>query len=170
MKHFYPILLFLLFIASAAKAAPGDTTTVQTHVNAKRPTTGNYDTLVTFPAGSTTYRKIIMTFTLGKYQCPGTQQYCGDWDYAKMVYLVTPTQTLELGRLITPYANVSRFPWSWKYRFEFDVTDYAQYLTGPITIRITPTGPDGFTSSLKFDFIEGTPAPQCSGYPTAMER
>lgn len=158
MKHFYLFLFFLLFMVSAVQAAPGDTTTVQAHIRAKRAVTGDYDTLVTFPTGTTTYRKIIMTFTLGKYQCPGSQQYCGDWDYSKMVYLVTPTKTLELGRMITPYANVSRFPWTWTHRFEFDVTDYALYLNGPVTIRITPMGPDGFTAGLKFDFIEGTPS------------
>ncbi len=157
MKQLYIILLFILCIASTAKAAPGDTTTVQAHVKTKRLPGGDYDTTVTFPSGATTYRKIIMTFTLGKYQCPASQQYCGDWDYSKMAYLVTPTQTLELGRLITPYANVSRFPWTWQHRFEFDVTDYAQYLTGPTTLRISPVGNDGFTVSLKFDLIEGTP-------------
>jgi hypothetical protein len=159
MKHFYILTFFFLFIFSAVKAAPGDTTMVQAQKLTRLENYGNYDTVATFPASSTkTYRKINMTFTLGKYQCPGSPQYCGDWDYTVMIYLVTPTKTLELGRFMTPYANVSRFGWNWKHRYVFDVTDYAQYLTGNNTIRIMYSGySGGFTANIKYDFIEGTP-------------
>src|SRR5690606_20640761 len=116
------------------------------------------DAPAVFPNTSTTYRDITMTFTLGKYQCPGNPQYCGDWDYTAQIFLLTPTDTFQIGRLITPYANVQRFPWNWKHSYNFDVTDFAQYLKDSTSIRIHYSGySGGFTADVKFTFIEGTP-------------
>ncbi|HSI91339.1 MAG TPA: peptide-N-glycosidase F-related protein [Adhaeribacter sp.] len=160
MKNTYRFCLFL-FIALFSlplKAAPGDTTAVQSHISTQLANYGNYDQATTFPVPGTSYQRINMTFTLGKYSCPGSPQYCGDWDYTVLVYLLTPTDTLEIGRLITPYANVSRFPMSWTHRYVFDVTDYAAYLKNNANIRIKYSGySGGFTANIKFDFIEGTP-------------
>jgi len=35
--------------------------------------------------------------------------------------------TLDLGRLITPYANAGapRTPWTWQQHYVYDITDYA---------------------------------------------
>ena len=155
------IFLTAMMLAGAVKAAPGDTTWVQAQNDVQMPNFGNYDSPVTFPDGSVSYRKIIMTVTLGKYQCPGNPQYCGDWDYTFQTILMTPNgDTLELGRLITPYANVSyaRFPWTWKERYEFDVTDFYPVLKNAADIRVHYSGySGGFTSNVKFAFIEGTP-------------
>jgi hypothetical protein len=157
MKHCY-LFIFFFCILWGAKAAPGDTTVVQSHTNTQLANFGNYNAPAVFPATSPTFRNIIMTFTLGKYQCPGSPQYCGDWDYGVQIFLFTPTDTFEIGRLITPYANVSRFPWNWQHRYNFDVTDYAQYLKGNTNIRIAYSGySGGFTANVKFTFIEGTP-------------
>lgn len=102
-----------------------------------------------------------MTVTLGKYQCPGNPQYCGDWDYTFDTYLMTKNgDTVELGRLITPYANAgsARTPWTWRERYEFDVTDYYTLLKDSATVRIGYSGYSwGFTANIKFAFIEGTP-------------
>ncbi|MBK0401893.1 T9SS type A sorting domain-containing protein [Adhaeribacter sp. BT258] len=143
---------------SGVQAAPGDTTVVQSHTATQLANYGNYNSPAVFPTSNTAYRNITMTFTLGKYQCQGNPQYCGDWDYGVQVFLFTPTDTFEIGRLITPYANVSRFPWNWQHRYEFDVTDYAQYLKGNTNIRIHYSGySGGFTANVKFTLIEGTP-------------
>ncbi|MBS1644778.1 MAG: T9SS type A sorting domain-containing protein [Bacteroidetes bacterium] len=168
-------LLFLSCILSEmALAAPGDSTWVQ--ATNRRFDRGNgygaYDTAVSFPNTSTTYRKIYMVFELGKYPCPGYDPnnpgdgagqtgWCGDWDYTVENILMTPGgDTLELGRLITPYARQTwpRTPLTWTQRYIFDVTDYYPVLKGAATMRVFYSGySTGFRGDVKFLFIEGTP-------------
>ncbi|MFA6262376.1 MAG: peptide-N-glycosidase F-related protein [Bacteroidia bacterium] len=63
----------------------------------------------------------------------------------------------EMGRMITPYAKT--FPKSFRYDYWFDVTDFATLLHDSIEIRLIYEGYSfGFTSTLDFYFIEGTPA------------
>ncbi|MBS1586612.1 MAG: T9SS type A sorting domain-containing protein [Bacteroidetes bacterium] len=160
-------LLACTFFYLGASAAPGDTTWVQAHNGIWLDGYGSYDTAVTFPNGATSYRKIYMIFTLGKHQCPGNPQYCGDWDYTIQNYLMTPTgDTLELGRLISPYANASapRTPWTWTQHYVYDVTDYYPVLKNAATIRIFYSGySGGFTGNIKFAFVEGTPERDVKG-------
>ncbi|BAV08351.1 hypothetical protein FLA_4387 [Filimonas lacunae] len=147
-------------------AAPGDTTWIQAHNNTQLDYYNDFDVNVIFPNGNTSYRKIIMEFTLGKYQCGTTEQYCGDWDYTVQNYLMTPTDTFELSRLITPYANASypRTPWSWKQRYYFDVTDFYPVLKNNAAIRLSYHNySGGFTGSIRFAFIEGTPPRNVTG-------
>ena len=156
MKH---SLLFALIFLSALSlsAAPGDTTWVQAH-NDKRldQWAANFDSTVTFPDGSVSYRKIIMVFTLGKYVCGVTP--CSDWDYTVQTKIMTPGgDTLELGRLITPYANSARMTANWRGVYNFDVTDYYHQLKNTATVRVHYSGySGGFTANVKFAFIEGT--------------
>ncbi len=165
MRRIFSAILFLL--PFCATAGPGDTTFVQAHNNKWLDYYNNFDTVASFPSGTTSYRKVLMTFTLGKYQCPGNPQYCGDWDYTVHTYLMTPTgDTVELGRLITPYASSSypRTPLTWKQRYTFDVTDYAPLLKNNATIRIKYSGySGGFTANVRFAFIEGTPVRNVTG-------
>ncbi len=160
MKKYLYVLFAALCINYSTHAAPGDTTWVQATI-AQLGGYGNYDSTVTFPAPGITYRKVYMIFTLGKYVCPGTPTYCGDWDYTVLNYLMTPGgDTLELGRLITPYANAGapRTPWAWQQHYVFDVTDYQSLLHNTATMRTLFSGySGGFTEDLKFAFIEGTP-------------
>jgi len=112
-KHFY-LLFFILIAGFSAKAAPGDTTWVQAQSGVWMPNYGDYDSTVSFPDGSSSYRRVFMYFTLGKYNCPGNPQYCSDWDYTVQTYVMTPAgDTFELGRLITPYANSARMNANW---------------------------------------------------------
>jgi hypothetical protein len=161
-------LLFFIVLLISAKSfsSPGDTTWVQAHNNVQLDWYNNFDASVSFPNGSVTYRKIIMIFTLGKYSCPGNPQYCGDWDYTVQNFLMTPTDTFELARLITPYANASypRTGWSWKQRYYFDVTNYYPVLKNAATIRVNYQGwSGGFTANIRFAFIEGTPPRNVTG-------
>lgn len=153
----FPALLLTAFCF----AAPGDTTKVQSFAGLQMNHYGAFDTTVEFPDGSVSYRKVQMTFTLGKYQCPNNPQYCGDWDYDVHMFVMTKTgDTLEIGRFITPYANATyaRTPWSWKQRYVFDVTDFYNQLKDSATVRIFYSGYSwGFTADVRFDFIEGTP-------------
>lgn len=152
----------------AASTSPnpvnGDTTWVQAHDDVHLDYYNNFDAPVNMPSG--TFRKIIMVFTLGKYQCPTGSQYCGDWDYTVVTSLMTPTDTMEIGRLITPYANASapRTPWTWKQRYYFDVTDLYPMLQGINKIRILYSGySGGFTADVKFAFVSGTPPRNVTG-------
>lgn len=165
-------LLYLLcaaLITNSALAAPGDTTWVQANI-CQLSGYGNYDTTINFPAPGTSYRNIYMIFTLGKYVCPGSPTYCGDWDYTVLNYLMTPGgDTMELGRLITPYANAGapRTPWTWQQHYVYDVTDYASKLQGSATMRILFSGySGGFTADVKFAFVEGTPDRDVKGIET----
>jgi hypothetical protein len=162
------ILLLLIVIINATKvlANPGDTTWVQAHNDVHLDYYNDFDAAVRFPSGSVPYRKIIMVFTLGKYQCPSGTQYCGDWDYTVQNFLMTPTDTFELSRLITPYANASypRTSWNWKQRYYFDVTDFYPVLKNAATIRLSYHNySGGFTGNIKFAFIEGTPPRNVTG-------
>jgi len=160
MKNVSLSLLFICLISVAAKAIPGDTTYVQAQHIVQMPYFGNYDTAVLFPDGSKSYRKILMTFTLGKYHC-GSATYCGDWDYTVLMYVLNKRgDTMEIARMITPYGNASynRFPWTLQQHYYYDVTDYASVLRDSGTVRISYSGySGGFTADIKFAFIEGTP-------------
>lgn len=166
MKRIF-YLLAIVMISQAARAANGDTTWVQAHTEVKMDHYGDFDSTVTFPDGSKNYRKIYMIFSLGKYICPGSPQYCYDWDYTVQNFLMTPGgDTVELGRLITPYADVeARMPVAtWKGKYVFDVTDYYPLLKNSGTMRVHYSGYSwGFTGDIKFAFIEGTPERNVTG-------
>jgi hypothetical protein len=75
---------------------------------------------------------------------------------------------IELARVITPYANAAVNPMfnatTWKFTWDFDVTDYAPLLKDSVTIRAHFSGyQDGFTVTLDFEFIEGTPPAEVIG-------
>ena len=161
MKKLYFLLFCFVLFQINCKATVGDTTLVQAHSDIWLNYYNNFDTTVNFPDGSKSYRKIYMVFTLGKYVCPGNPQYCGDWDYTIQTFLMPKTgDTVELGRLISPYANSGNAstPASWKKRYIYDVTDYYPLLKDSATVRILYSGySGGFTANVKFIFVEGTP-------------
>ena len=171
MRKLY-LATLLLLSTTAVFAADGDTTTVVAQSAIQMDHYGDFDQPVIFPSGTTTYRNITMEFELGKYACPGynpnnpgedtTQTgWCADWDYDVHVILCTPDgDTVEIGRLITPYANSNfpRTPLTWKHAYLYDVSDYYPLLKDSATIRIMYSGYSwGFTGTVKFHFTEGTP-------------
>jgi len=170
MKQFL-LSCSLAVLAGGVWAAPNDTTIVRTHNATQLSWYGDYDESVTFPDGAVSYRKIVMEFNVGKYACPGydpnnpgegsTQTgWCADWDYDVHVLAMTPAgDTIELGRLITPYANSNNVstPANWNHSYLFDVTDYYPILKDDVTIRIHYSGySGGFTGTINFHMIEGT--------------
>ncbi|HTN46999.1 MAG TPA: peptide-N-glycosidase F-related protein [Flavipsychrobacter sp.] len=161
-KLLYSVLAGSVLFCGKAEASPGDTTWAQSHTDVQLTSFGDFDAPISFPTGSLTYRKIYMIFELGKYQCPGNPQYCYDWDYTVSTQLMNSNgDTIELGRLITPYADHSlgaRMPLTWKGKYVFDVTDYTPLLKNNAHIRVGFSGYSyGFTATVKFAFIEGTP-------------
>ena len=163
-------------------AIEGDTTIVQVHNLVDMTWYGNYDRVGVFPTDSSkTYRKIWMHYTLG---CASTG--CSDWDYTTQIFLMHPTgnfdssviridtisqspltldtiwnvyeirDPFEMGRVITPYGSLLQN--SWSRNFVFDVTDLQDFLKDSVLIRAFYSGwSSGFSVSLKFVFIEGTP-------------
>lgn len=165
MRKIFLSLILVFCISDNTYAAPGDTTWVQAQTDTWLDWYNNFDTSVTFPNGSVQYRKIYMVFTLGKYVCPGNPQYCADWDYTVQTLWMTPGgDTVELGRLITPYANSLRMTAAWKGTYIFDVTDYYPLLKNQGTVRVHYAGySGGFTANIRFAFIEGTPPRDVAG-------
>ncbi len=161
----YLMLAVCSLFLGHAMAAPGDTTWAQSHTDVQMTSYGAFDAPITFPDGTTSYRRIFMIFELGKYQCPGNPQYCYDWDYDVSTLLMPASgDTLELGRLITPYADNARMPLTWKGKYVFDVTDFYPVLKNSATIRVNFYGYSyGFTATVKFAFIEGTPERNIAG-------
>jgi len=145
-----------LLISTSTYAAPGDTTWVQANVIPKIEHYGAFDTVVNFPDGNKTYRKILMVYTLGEYACAAGSQYCHQWDYTVTNSIITATDTFELSRFITPFAT--NYPLTWKHNYNFDVTDFYNQLKNSATIRMFYSGYSwGFSANIKFAFIEGVP-------------
>ncbi|TNE26303.1 MAG: T9SS type A sorting domain-containing protein [Bacteroidetes bacterium] len=73
-------------------------------------------------------------------------------------------RTWELGRVITPYGGYMRqgsagYNNSWEHPFVFDVTDFAHLLHDTVAIAAAYKGwSSGFSATVDFIFIEGTPA------------
>jgi len=162
MKSILSILIFLFAGITMANAAPGDTTRVRAHDATHLNWYGNFDRRAGFPSESVSYQKILLHYTMG---CPSSG--CSEWDYTTRVFVLRPTgqldtnnnpikEEIELCRVITPYAG--NFATSWKWTYSFDVTDYEPLLHDSVDIRIQYQGyQDGFTATLDFEFIEGTP-------------
>lgn len=167
-KYLFSSLLTLAI--SNIYAGVGDTTVISTHDKTKLNWYQAYDTVATFPSDTHSFNRIMMEFELGKYACdgynpnnpgenPGQTGWCADWDYDVHILACAPNgDTVELGRLITPYAN-SNFPRTgsnWSHSYWFDVTDYYSLLKDDVTIRIFYAGwSGGFTGTVKFHMIEG---------------
>lgn len=162
--------LVLCMISTVLNAAIGDTTVILTHDKTRLTSFGNFDIVANFPDSTHSYNRIMMEFELGKYACDGYNPnnrgdelgqtgWCADWDYDVHVIACTPNgDTVEMGRLITPYANslFPQTPANWSHSYWFDVTDYYTLLKDNVTIRIVHAGEHGgFTSTVRFHMIEG---------------
>lgn len=159
MRIFTFFLPLILLFSPIVFSAPGDTTWVQ-GTQAQMSWHEKYEQEVTFPDDGKTYRKILMVFTLGKYNCPSGDQYCHQWDYTVLNSVMTETDTIEIARFITPFATQgwSRFNGNWTKDYVFDVTDYAPILKGEAVSSVFYQGySGGFTADVKYAFIEGTP-------------
>ncbi len=66
-------------------------------------------------------------------------------------------ENYELARVITPYGGYLSN--NWEFTTVFDVTDFASILSDSVEIRCHYSGwSSGFSATLDFEFIEGTPA------------
>jgi hypothetical protein len=155
MKKTVLLVVIAAFGFHQLQAAEGDTTWVNSHQNTHWDWAGNWYDTTAFPE-SGIYRRILMHYTLG---CPSIG--CSEWDYTTKIEVANPlndstTQWLELVRIMTPYAGDRNEGWT--HEWIIDVTDYASVLTGERIIKANYGGyQDGFTVTIDFEMIEGTP-------------
>lgn len=122
----------------------------QDSLNYQTPT----DTLYVFPAGYYNYifdqsGNIIDSL----WVLQDTTLYQGYWPYWNVFEVI---HNIELTRAITPYGSMLTN--TWEFTWVEDVTDFAPLLKDSVDIRIVYEGwQDGFTMSLEFVMIEGTP-------------
>ena len=66
-------------------------------------------------------------------------------------------ENYELARVITPYGSMLAN--NWEFTTTFDITDFVRILRDSVEIRCHYSGwSSGFSATLDFEFIEGTPA------------
>jgi len=155
------IIILICLSDNAFLANAQDTTHVQSHNATHLNWYGDFITKTKFPSGDTSYKKILLKFTIG---CPTNG--CSDWDYTVKVYARRPIgvdtanktiyEYIEFARYITPYSGDKSFGW---FRdFEADITDFRSVLKDSVEIGIKYEGySDGFTASLDYYFVKGTP-------------
>ena len=156
MKHFSTLLLAIIItigFSVDSLAADGDTTTIVAHQDVHWNWNGNFFDTVSFPTTGT-YQKVIMHYVLG---CPSIG--CSGWDYTTKIQVWDENNTTdryELAKVITPYAGDKTQ--NWHHEYKFDVTHMMPVLQGEKVINARYDGwQDGFTISVYFEFIEGTP-------------
>jgi hypothetical protein len=147
------ILLATIAFSFDSQAADGDTTTIVAHQDVHWNWNGNFYDTVSFPTTGT-YQKVIMHYVLG---CPSIG--CSEWDYTTLIQIWDENNSndrFELAKVITPYAGDKNS--SWHHEYKFDVTHMLPILNGEKVINARYDGwQDGFTISVYFEFIEGTP-------------
>ena len=156
-------LLSLFTLSLSILVFAGDTTTVRIHDNTDMTWYGNYDEWGLLPDSTNDYRKIYLHYTMG---C--ATGGCSDWDYTTQIFVRHRTgevdtafneiiENYELARVITPYG--SSLDNNWQFTTTFDITDFMQILRDSVEIRCHYSGwSSGFSATLDFEFIEGTPA------------
>jgi hypothetical protein len=155
------LILLICLSTNAFFVNAQDTTHVRSHNGTHLNWYGDFVTKTRFPAADTSYKKILLKFTIG---CPTNG--CSDWDYTVKVYARRPIgvdtggktiyEYIEFARYITPYSGDKNFGF---YRdFEADITDFRSVLTDSTEIGVKYEGySDGFTVSLDYYFVKGTP-------------
>lgn len=155
MKKLLTLLSVLFCISSIGVSAPGDTIRVEGKKEIHWNWAGNFRDTLQFPT-SGTFQKVRLRYILG---CPSIG--CSEWDYKTNIEVWdtlpdgSPDRT-EICRIITPYAGNRNN--GWFHEYIVDISDYASLLKGERIINAYYGGyQDGFTVSLIFEFIEGTP-------------
>ena len=113
------------------------------------------DTLSVFPVS---YYNYLYTSTGVIYDsiwvAPDSTWYLQTWPYWDVFEVVN---NIEITRGITPYGGL--FPNTWSFTWRVDVTDFMPLFRDSAEFRVLYEGyQDGFTITLDFLMIEGTPA------------
>lgn len=155
-------VLFLAFLFIATGVFAEDTLTVRNHDRLHMDWANSWIKKSYFPTAGKTYRRAWLTYNLG---CP--DKGCSDWDYTTKVFILRPTgeldtagkpvkEAIEIMRYITPYSNGRDK--NFHAPFRADITDFVPLLKDSVEIQVNYEGySDGFTVTLDFQLIEGTP-------------
>jgi len=165
-SFFCVIFLCSLFLISSTEVlASPDTIHVRAHEAVDMVWFESYDETAYFPLEDKSFHKVWMVATLG---C--ASEKCSDWDYTVNLHILDEEgEEFELGRLITPYAgfmanNAFGFSNDWTHRYTYDVTDFIHLFRDSTTLRAFYSGwSTGFSMTLDFYFIEGTPEREVLG-------
>lgn len=155
------LVLFSFFYVSIYTVLAQDTVHIRSHNETHMNWYGDFYTKTKFPPVDSSFKKIILKYTIG---CPSNG--CSDWDYTTKVFARRPIgidtagntlyEYIEFARYITPYSGdkVAGF-----YReYSTEITDFRSVLTDSVEIGVKYEGySDGFTVSLDYYFIKGTP-------------
>ncbi|MES2616897.1 MAG: peptide-N-glycosidase F-related protein [Bacteroidota bacterium] len=166
----FTLIALSFFVVSTLSAATGDTAKVTTHqkvVIKTNPSVGHtrYSAWGQFPGNDKKYRKVYLYLEFGC--APGLT--CGEWDYINNIYLGRKggvkgdSLYYELARFITPYGKSWTAASNWKHGWYFDLTDFSYLMHDSLEIIYQHTGYEanndrGWTVTLQFNCIEGTPA------------
>ena len=140
---------FALLTFNSSAQTIGSDTTIQAfnllpQINSLQDTT----ITVVLPDTSYKYEKILMHYSLNKPPAGWDP-----WDRIAYVRVFTPTDTFEIGRVMTPYSKAC----SWTV----DVTDFRSILTDTVNLNsfilFWASGNKGYLVSISFEFIGGTP-------------
>jgi hypothetical protein len=137
-----------------------DTLVVLWYENAQTPTVSNRSEDL-FEAGYYNYYYDVIGSVIDSIYVAGDGQYI--LSYHERMEAFDVLEPFELARVITPYgtymaSNSSGFNNNWSHTFTFDVTEFAHLLTDSLQVRAFYGGwSSGFSVTLDFDFIEGTP-------------
>lgn len=155
------LILFICLQINSLVSFAQDTTHVRSHNETHLNWYGDFYQKAKFPSSDLKFKKIMLKLTIG---CPTNG--CSDWDYTVKVFARRKTgvdtanqpvyEYIEFARYITPYSGDRNFGF---YRdFELDITDFRSVLTDSAEIGVKYEGySDGFTISLDYSFIKGTP-------------
>jgi hypothetical protein len=146
-NHFYDTT------ANATDSTLANQFMIVLYQNSSSPSTPT-DTVYGYPANYWNYNyDSTGTITDSVFVSSDTTMY-NSWYTVYTPYEVI--EPIELARYITPYAN--NLTSAWNNTWEFDVTDYAPLLHDSVEVRAFYSGwSDGFTVTLDFEMIEGTP-------------
>jgi hypothetical protein len=144
-----------LCLGTAAFAAPGDTTWVQTFQDDfYNWATPHYDTFP-FPEDPAFYQKVVVFYTIG---CPSFPADCDPWDRLGHLRVVTEDGDVEIARIITPY-DITGTGRPGTCTWIINVTSYKSILHGAVTLRNYIEswigGNNGWLVTIDFAFIEG---------------
>lgn len=93
------------------------------------------------------------------YVAPDSTWMQGQWPYWNVFEVVN---NIEIARAITPYGG--QLPNTWSFTWVSDVTDFAPLFKDSAEFRVLYEGyQDGFTVSLDFAMVHGTPAREALG-------
>lgn len=147
MKIYFTLIAVIYTLTSIA--SPGDTTKVSVHNKTDITWYGNYDAIGVFPDGNTSYRQILLHYTMG---CASGG--CSDWDY---------TTKIEIMPKIGIDSNLVNYPIFTVNNAEIDTFKYSNSPTFTTKYNANTLETDSvYNDSLNILWFENAETPEVS--------